>query len=88
MRLISSSGVLSSRCSPRQEYDNDGMPTFLQHSCILTSKHDKAQADKIRCMVLNMNCPGRNIIIVTTVTTNKSVRRLLGDERAGANRCA
>ena len=34
-------------------------------------KHDKAQADKIGCMTFNMNCPEKNIIMVTTITKNK-----------------
>ena len=33
-------------------------------------KHDKTQSDKIDCMVSDMYCPGRNIIIITTATTN------------------
>ena len=30
--------------------------------------HGRSQADKIRCMVLNMNCPLNNIVMVTTVS--------------------
>ena len=33
--------------------------------------HDKAQADKMRCMGLDINYLGSNIIMVTTVTSNK-----------------
>ena len=29
------------------------------------------QANKIKCMVISMNCSGSNIVMVTTVTTNK-----------------
>ena len=34
-------------------------------------KLERADADEIRCMVLNMNCPGSNIIVVRTVKVNK-----------------
>ena len=33
-------------------------------------KRGKAQGDKVRCMVLNMNCPVSNIM-ATVVTINK-----------------
>ena len=31
-------------------------------------KHDKAQADKIKCMATNIHCPGTNIAMATAVT--------------------
>ena len=41
--LILSSRGLSSRNSPRQEYDNDVLPMFIKHLCLGTPKHDSAQ---------------------------------------------
>ena len=65
-----------------QQLDSDGMPAFLQHSRLVTSNTCHTdQAEKVRFMFINISCPWGNVIMVTTVTTNKQFWVLLAASR-------
>ena len=62
------------------------MPAFVQDPVLEHRKHDKAQADKIKSVVHNMNCPGSNIIMVTTVTTKDQFWVFVASDCSAVNR--